>query len=101
MKGRVLPSVGESGIIHVQDSSHASQSPAANYVVTECTEFKTWQVFYTNRAPLRSCRLIYCSAGTAFSFSVYRHAILLKGQERGNKTIFRTASQTSQEMVLF
>jgi hypothetical protein len=27
MEGRVLPSVGEPGIIHVQISSHASQSP--------------------------------------------------------------------------
>ena len=35
MKGHVLPSVGESGIIHVLLSSHASQSPAANYVATE------------------------------------------------------------------
>jgi hypothetical protein len=53
MKGRVLPSVRESGIIDVRVSSHASQSPVANYIVTECTEFKTWQVFCTNRTPLR------------------------------------------------
>jgi len=85
MKGRVLPSVREPGIIHVQVSSHASQSPVANYIVTECTEFKTWQVFCTNRTPLS---YVDWFTATQVSRSLLQFILTLfywKGQIEGTK----------------